>query len=55
MNDDIACPGCDLIVNVSALQQGQSASCPRCGHFLTRVRNDAFDRIIAFAVAGLAI
>ena len=53
MNDDIACPGCDLIVNVSALQQGQSASCPRCGHFLTRMRNGAFDRIIAFAVAGL--
>jgi len=53
MSDDIACPGCDLIVNVSALQHGHNAACPRCGHLLTRMRNNAFDRIVAFAAAGL--
>ena len=53
MSKEIACPGCDLLVDVSALGDGQVATCPRCGNFLTRFRQDAYERIIAFGSAGL--
>jgi paraquat-inducible protein A len=53
MSDDIACHSCDLLVHVGTLRHGESASCPRCGCFLTRYRADAYLRIVAFASAGL--
>ena len=53
MSDKIACHGCDLLVNVAALKDGESAFCPRCGCFLTRMRADAYSRVLAFASAGL--
>jgi len=53
MSGEIACHSCDLLVNVTTLKHGESAFCPRCGCFLTRYRNDAYDRVLAFASAGL--
>ena len=53
MSGEVACPGCDLLVDVSALTDGQNASCPRCGSFLTRLRGDAYERTLAFGSAGL--
>lgn len=53
MSGEIACPGCDLLVDVSDLAIGQSASCPRCGNFLTRKRENPYERILAFGSAGL--
>jgi paraquat-inducible protein A len=53
MTGDIACHGCDLLVNVEALKDGESASCPRCGSFLTRVRADAYSRVLSYTIAGL--
>jgi paraquat-inducible protein A len=50
---EIACQSCDLLVQVGTLRHGESASCPRCGCFLTRYRDDAYQRILAFASAGL--
>jgi len=50
---EIACRSCDLLVHVGMLRHGESASCPRCGCFLTRYRDDAYQRILAFASAGL--
>ncbi len=55
MRGDIACHGCDLLVNVAALKDGESASCPRCGGFLTRVRDDAFSRVLAYTISGLIL
>lgn len=55
MSDEIACHGCDLLVNVTGLKDGETASCPRCGHFLTRCRADAFSRVLAYTVAGLIL
>ena len=55
MSDQIACHGCDLLVSVEGLAHGQSASCPRCGHFLTRYRSDTYDRVLSFSVAGLVL
>jgi paraquat-inducible protein A len=53
MNDLIACHGCDLLVDVSDLADGEKASCPRCSHFLTRYRSDGFSRVLAYSLAGL--
>lgn len=53
MSGEIACPGCDLLIEVPALGHGESASCPRCGSFLTRTHDDAYHRVLAFASAGL--
>jgi paraquat-inducible protein A len=55
MNGEIACHGCDLLVNVAGLKNGESASCPRCGHFLTKLRTDAFSRVLAYTVSGLIL
>jgi len=53
MNGEIACQACDLLIDIAPLQHGESAFCPRCGCFLTRIRDDAYDRVLAFASAGL--
>ena len=55
MSGEIACHGCDLLVNVATLKHGESASCPRCGGFLTRYRRDAYSRVLAFTTAGLIL
>jgi paraquat-inducible protein A len=53
MSAELACHSCDLLVDVGKLRNGESAFCPRCGCFLTRFRSDAYDRVLAFASAGL--
>jgi len=53
MSGEIACPSCDLLTHVGVLRNGDTASCPRCGCFLTRYRQDAYQRILAFASSGL--
>ena len=55
MSSDIACHGCDLIVDVQGLAHGETASCPRCGGFLTRYREDAFSQSLAFTIAALIL
>ena len=55
MSGEIACHGCDLLVNVAGLKNGESASCPRCGHFLTKLRTDAYSRVLAYTVSGLIL
>jgi len=53
MSSEIACLGCDLLINIGTLQHGESACCPRCGCFLTKHHADAYDRVLAFASAAL--
>jgi paraquat-inducible protein A len=53
MSNQIACHGCDLMVNLEALKSGETASCSRCGEILTRYRSDAYQRVMAFASTGL--
>ena len=55
MRGDIACQGCDLLVDVGALRDGESASCPRCGSTLTRLRADAYSRVLAYGSAALIL
>lgn len=55
MSHEIACHACDLLVNVDDLHHGQSAVCPRCGSFLTKLRTDRYERAMALASAGLIL
>ena len=55
MSSEIACHGCDLLVNVQGLKHGDRASCPRCGALLTQLRQDAFSRAVAFSMAALIL
>ena len=49
----IACGECDLLVKLTPLTHGVTASCPRCGFVLTQYRNNARQTTLAFAVAAL--
>mgnify|MGYP003384739163 CR=1 FL=1 len=51
----IACPSCDLLFDVDELEDGEIASCSRCGHFLTKYRADEFERVLAFAFSALTL
>ena len=55
MSGQIACHGCDLLVDVSGLEDGCRASCPRCGHFLTQYHSDAMSRVLAYTVAAIIL
>ena len=55
MSEEIACHACDLLVNVGGLHHGQTAVCPRCGSFLTKLRDDRYERALALASAGLIL
>ncbi len=53
MQQPVACHGCDLLVDVAGLQDGETALCPRCDHVLTRYRNQPYRIVVAYASAGL--
>ncbi len=55
MSHLIACHGCDLLVDVSDLENECRADCPRCGHFLTRYQRDAMSRVLAYAIAAIIL
>lgn len=48
----IACIDCDLLQRVSALPEGTTARCRRCGHTLAYNKPDSLDRTLALAVAA---
>jgi len=49
----VACPACDLLQEVPALREGESARCMRCGHAVAANRAGSLDRVAALAVAAL--
>lgn len=55
MSKLIACHGCDLLVDVSELENGARAYCPRCGHFLTRYQRDAMSRVLAYTLGSIIL
>ena len=54
-SDYVACPGCDLMFDIGHLTDGESASCDRCGTFLSTVKADELDRVAAYCVASLVL
>lgn len=55
MRGEIACRHCDRLLSVANLKEGETAACPRCGHFLTRIIPDAYARVLSFSVAALIL
>lgn len=51
----MACHSCDKLVSVAGLNDGESAFCPRCGHFLTRRLPDAYGRVLSFTIASIIL
>lgn len=51
----LACPSCDLVFEISKLNDGESARCTRCGHFLTVYREGALHRVMAFTSSALIL
>ena len=55
MSGVIACHSCDLLVDVSELENGCRANCPRCGVFLTRYQRDGIERTLAYTFAAIVL
>ncbi len=51
----LACPSCDVLFDISTLEDGESAHCSRCGHFLSTYRADATQRVIAYTSSALML
>jgi len=49
----IACHECDLLISLPELEHGQTASCPRCNHLLTRRFLGAQNRMLALSISAL--
>jgi paraquat-inducible protein A len=47
-----ACHECDLLITIDSVAEGASASCPRCGHVLTKRTPDGLTRSLALAIAA---
>ncbi|KJZ15083.1 hypothetical protein TW85_05560 [Marinomonas sp. S3726] len=48
----IACHGCDLLISLPELDYGQTASCPRCNHLITRRLLGAHNKILALSISS---
>ena len=51
----VACPHCDLLQRLPAVQPGASVRCLRCGEELWRHREDSLNRTLALAVAATVL
>ncbi len=51
----VACPSCDLLVDLPELEEGQRAHCPRCQHHLALSPRGGVVRPLAFAITGLIL
>jgi paraquat-inducible protein A len=51
----VACPHCDLLQRLPALEPGGSARCPRCDQELWRRREDSLNRTLALALAAAVL
>lgn len=50
-----ACHECDLLITIEALDDGATASCPRCGHKLVKNTHDGLVRALAFSLAAVIL
>lgn len=55
MHNYIACAGCDLLIDLAGVRDGDTAHCGRCGSLLTRRMDSAAERGLALAVAALLL
>ena len=50
-----ACPHCDLLCEITALEPRESAHCRRCGSLLYQHKIRSINRTLAWAIAGLLL
>lgn len=50
-----ACHDCDALIHLSALQEGEVASCPRCHHSVVDKKHDSINRTFAVSASGLLL
>lgn len=53
--EQLNCAECNLTVELQQLTIGEKAMCPRCGYLLMTNHAEAFERILAFAIAALML
>jgi len=53
--EQLNCTECNLMVKLQPLTVGEKAVCPRCGYLLMANHAEAFERILAFAIAALML
>jgi len=51
----VACPHCDLLQQLPALEVGAAARCPRCDAELWRPREDSLSRTLALTLAAVVL
>ncbi|MEH6616512.1 MAG: paraquat-inducible protein A [Porticoccus sp.] len=51
----VACPSCDLMFDVSSLNDGETARCSRCQHFLTTYRTNELNQVMAYTISALIL
>ncbi|MDD7805492.1 MAG: paraquat-inducible protein A [Endozoicomonas sp. (ex Botrylloides leachii)] len=49
------CQRCDLVVTAVDLSGRDKASCPRCGHVISRSKPDALGTLLALIITGLVL
>lgn len=50
---DVHCHECSMMVTIPNLSHKQSAACPMCGMSLTTFRRNAFEYVVAYAMAAI--
>ncbi len=50
---ETACEECDCIIETLALSDGEKLSCPQCGNMIRSKQKNAFDKVLAGALAGV--
>ncbi len=51
----ILCPECDLLLEMSSVEEGEKLLCPRCGAILGAPVKDSVEKVLALTSAGLLI
>lgn len=52
-DDQMACPSCDHLYDMSGLEHGQKARCGTCNHLLATYRKHATAHVVAFSISAL--
>ncbi len=55
LNQMLACPGCDLLVENIPIQPGEKLVCPRCDEILNAPKNNSIEHSLALTLTGLLL
>ena len=55
IDDLMACPDCDLLLERRYIEHGHKACCPQCGYLLAAPKRNSVDTTLALALTGLIL